>query len=189
MITEILGYTSVGIVCYAYHPYIKDILAGKTKPERISWLIWSVMGVIFIVTQYLEGATSSIWFTVAGTVFATLVFLLSLRHGEGGFHLRDKVILACVCAVLFIWYLSNDAALTIFLTVLIEIGAGYLTIIKTYRDPSTETLSFWLLSTLGAVLACLAVGELHYELLVFPVYIASFCMVMSGIIVFKPSIE
>lgn len=52
-----------GIVMFI--PYIKDIFKRKTKPERISWLIWSLLGLIAVGSQLSKGATDSIWMTVA----------------------------------------------------------------------------------------------------------------------------
>ena len=38
-------------------PYIRDILRGKTRPHRGTWLIWSVLGATAFASQFADGAT------------------------------------------------------------------------------------------------------------------------------------
>ena len=42
----------------SYPPYIVAILKGKAKPERASWLIWSVLTAMGFFTQLAVGATN-----------------------------------------------------------------------------------------------------------------------------------
>ena len=43
---------------------------------------------------------------------------------------------------------------------------------KTVRDPDSETLSTFVLASLGGLLGAIAVGELDHALLLYPVYYA-----------------
>ncbi len=69
----------------SYIPYVLDTLKGSTKPERATWFIWSVLTTILLFAQLAKGATNSIWLTVVQTFGPILIFLLSIKYGEGGF--------------------------------------------------------------------------------------------------------
>ena len=43
---QLFGLIAGDLVILANIPYMRDILRGKTKPERASWLIWFTLGVI-----------------------------------------------------------------------------------------------------------------------------------------------
>lgn len=49
---RLFGFISFAIISLAYVPYIRDIFRGKTKPERTSWFIWSILGKMGSATIY-----------------------------------------------------------------------------------------------------------------------------------------
>ena len=36
-------------------PYIRDMVKGAVKPERISWLLWTLLGATYFVTAIIIG--------------------------------------------------------------------------------------------------------------------------------------
>ena len=90
---QLLGLLSgfISVICYL--PYIRDIVAKKTKPEKASWLIWSVLGSIAFFSQLAKGATDSLWMPGVQTFGVAVIFLLSLKYGVGGLTKRDLVAL------------------------------------------------------------------------------------------------
>src|SRR6266498_3135268 len=100
---QFLGITSgilTGIACI---PYIKDILLGKTKPERTTWLIWSLLGSIAFFSQMSEDANWSLWLTGIDTLGVIFIFLLSLNYGVGGWTKRDMIALIAAGIGLVLW--------------------------------------------------------------------------------------
>src|ERR1700712_2002256 len=73
--------------------YLSDILKGKTKPERTTWLIWSIQGVVAFGAQYKLGAHWSLLYVGLEAVGNIIVYLLSLKFGVGGWKTRDKIAL------------------------------------------------------------------------------------------------
>lgn len=154
-----------------YVPYIKGILRHEVKPERASWLIWSVLTAIGFFSNLAIGATNSLWLPGIQSVGVIIVFLLSLWTGYGGLLKRDVIILLASGATLIVWYFTKQPLLAVYLTVLIDAMAGYLTIIKSYQEPDTETPITWMLSGLAGFFAVLSVGRLDPSLLAYPFYI------------------
>jgi hypothetical protein len=57
------------------------------------------------------------------------------------------------------------------LAILIDAIGGYLTVIKSYADPASETLITWVLSGTSGIFAAVSVGSLNAVLLAYPIYI------------------
>jgi hypothetical protein len=164
------GYISGILSVLCYLPYIRDILLGKTKPERASWFIWSVLGSIAFFSQLSKGASYSLWLPGVQTPGVLLVFLLSLKFGVGGLQRNDSIALLIAGGALALWYLTKEAALALYLVLLIDSTGAVLTLHKAYDYPESETLSTWVLAGLAGLFATLAVGRFDVILLSYPLY-------------------
>lgn len=164
-------------------PYIWDTLHHKTRPQRASWLIWTVLGYIAIFSQLAKGATDSVWMTVGQTIGTTVIFLLSLWLGTGGFSRRDIVSLGLAAMGLIMWFATREAAYALFITMAVDAIGAVLTALKAYEMPGSETLLMWLLSVCTGVLGAIAVGRFDPILMAYPLYViaANLC-VITGII-------
>lgn len=163
--------TSGLLAVVAVIPYIRDILRKTTKPERASWLIWTVLGGIAFFSQLAKGATNSLWMTGLSTLCVLAVFLLSLKHGEGGLVKRDIVALIFAFIGLVLWYFTKDALIALIIVILVDLSGSVLTIIKSYSEPESETLSTWVLASVSGFFGALSVGSFNWVLLMYPFYI------------------
>ncbi|MFA4833863.1 MAG: hypothetical protein WC619_03380 [Patescibacteria group bacterium] len=168
---EIFGYLSGLAILISFLPYIRDIFSGKTKPERISWLIWAGLGLISLFSQFAKGASYSLIMTGAQAVGDLFIFLLAIKYGLGGFLKRDIAALIGAGLGLFLWYITKEAAVALFIVIFVDAIGVVLTVIKSYEKPKTETISAWVFTFIGGFLGCLAVGGFNFILLVFPFYI------------------
>ncbi|OGY46526.1 MAG: hypothetical protein A3A24_03840 [Candidatus Buchananbacteria bacterium RIFCSPLOWO2_01_FULL_46_12] len=171
MIIQAAGYLSGIVILLSFVPYIKDIFLAKTKPERASWLIWAILGSIAFFSQLAKGASYSLFMAGAQAVGDLLIFSLAIKYGLGGLIKRDIIALGGAAVALWLWYLTHEAAVALFIVILIDATGAVLTIIKAYEKPATETISSWVLTFVGGFLACIAVGQLNFILLAFPAYI------------------
>ncbi|HPJ17419.1 MAG TPA: hypothetical protein PK639_04330 [Candidatus Woesebacteria bacterium] len=170
-IYQILGFLSGIIVPIGYIPYIKDILDQKTKPQRISWLIWLVLGGIAFFSQLAEGANNSLWLPAIQTLAVLIVFILSIKNGMGGFSGKDKISLSLALLGLIVWALTKEPLFALIITVFVDSLGSVLSVIKSYEEPESETLITWVLDGLAGLLAILAVGKIDVVLLIYPTYI------------------
>lgn len=168
---QLFGYISgfLAILCYA--PYIRDILKRTTQPERASWLIWMVLGLIAFFSQLSEGASDSLWVTGIETFGVSVVFLLALKFGVGGFTRKDIIALVGASIGLLLWYVTSNASTALYIVIAIDAIGVILTVMKAYKDPSSETFSTWVLAGLAGVFASFAVGKFDYVLLAYPFYL------------------
>lgn len=168
---EILGLSSGLLVTLAAVPYIRDILLKKTKPERTTWFIWSVLLAIAFFAQLSEGATWSLFLTAGDFIAVFTIFILSIKYGVGGATRFDIATLISACIGLFLWYITDEALIALSITIFIDFLAGMLTVTKTYRDPFSETSLTYMMCAFGALLSVFSIGSLSFSLLIFPVWI------------------
>jgi hypothetical protein len=168
---QFLGLLSGLLSAICYLPYGRDILRGKTKPERASWFIWSALGLIALFSQLAKGASDSLWLTAVQTLGVSIIFLLSLKYGVGGLVKKDIIALVVAAAGVLLWYFTQEAAFALFIVIGVDTVGTALTVHKTYHDPESETFITWLLASISGLFAALAVGELNWILLSYPFYI------------------
>ena len=168
---QFYGIISAILSIISYIPYIRDIFRKKTKPQRMSWFIWLLLGYIAFFSLLLEGATNSLWLAFIEGLGITIVFLLSLKYGVGGAGKYDKFALIFTFIALFVWYLTKNPAIALIISLLINAAGELLTIKKAYRAPESETLITWLLAGISGIFSMLSVGKLDLILLSYPFYI------------------
>lgn len=168
---QVLGILSGLISVSAYIPYIKDVLAKKTQPERASWLIWAVLTSIAFFSQLAKGASNSLWLPGIETCGLTIVLLLSLRFGTGGLTKKDILALSAAAVGLILWYFTHEPAIALYIIIGIDAIGTVLTVQKAYQDPESETLSTWILVCVAGILSIISVGQLNLILLSYPFYI------------------
>lgn len=168
---QIFGYTSALLSIIMIFPYVRDILRLKTKPERGSWIIWTVLGFIAFLSQLAKGATDSLWMTIGQTTAVLVIVLLSIKYGYGGLEKRDIRGLIGAGIGLILWYLTREASFALLFVILIDSIGTLLTLIKSYKDPGSETLSTWIMSGTAGFFGMLAVGSFDLILLAYPFYI------------------
>jgi len=169
---EIFAILSGLILAAGAPPYLIDILKGKTKPERATWFIWSVLGTIAFFSQLsLHGGWSLVFIGLDG-LGSIIVFLLSLRYGVGGWSALDKAGLAIATIGVIISLLAHDATIALAGVVLADVAGVALTVQKTFRSPHSETSITWFFLGTSALFGALAVGKMQFNLLLYPVYLA-----------------
>jgi hypothetical protein len=159
-------------------PYVRDTVRGSTRPHRGTWLIWGVLAVVVSLSQYADGASWSLVMAAVQAVLTSLVFVLSIRRGEGGVSRADITMIAIAGAGVLGWIAADEPLVATACVVAADlIGAG-LMVPKTYRDPHSETLITFAFASLGGALAAGAVGAIDVSLLLYPVY---YCVINGAI--------
>lgn len=177
---QFFGILSAILTLICIIPYIRDIFNKTTKPERASWFIWTVLGSIAFFSQLAKGATDSLWLTAAQTLEVSIVFFLSLKFGTGGLTKRDIIALLVAALGLALWSITKEAAIALFLVIIVDGAGSVLTMLKSYEDPGSETLSTWILSGTAGFFGALAVGSWDFVLLSYPVYLWIINYIIAG---------
>ena len=168
---QIFGYLSGILAALAFIPYIRDILRLKTKPHRTAFFIWAVLGGIAFSSQLAKGAYYSLILPGSETLLIVVILLLSLKYGVGGFSKRDYIALLVAAVGLTAWYLTKEAAVALYVVIMIDAAGTYLIVHKAYLNPGSETLISWVAATIAGLFAMISVGSFDLILLSYPFYI------------------
>jgi hypothetical protein len=151
-------------------PYVRDTVRGSTRPHRRTWLIWSVLAIVVCLSQRADGASWSLVMAAAQAVLTSVIFLLSIRRGEGGLSPADVLMLTLAGGGVIGWIVADEPVIATACVVVADLIGAAMMVPKTYRDPGSETLATFALASLSGALAAGAVGTLDTSLLLYPVY-------------------
>jgi len=178
-IHQTIGIVAGILAIGGYVPYIISILRGKTRPERATWLIWTIVGGLLAFSFLASGDKNAIWVPMGYFLGPFITALLSIRYG---YTVWSKLDTFCVIAALLSilpWVFSKDATLTLLINVFIDSTGALPTVIKTYREPETEDLTAWIVFFIANTLELFAIQQWNIAS-VYPVYL----FVLAGTIVF-----
>jgi hypothetical protein len=162
-------------------PYVRDTVKGNTCPHRGTWLIWAVLAVVAAVSQRADGASWSVLMTGTQALLTGVVFVLAIRHGEGGMEARALFLLALAGAGVTGWILAREPVVAVGCVIAADLTAVIMMVPKVKRDPASETLSTYTLASVGGALAAGAVGAADLSLLLYPVY---YCLANAAMAIF-----
>ncbi|WP_299288391.1 hypothetical protein [uncultured Tateyamaria sp.] len=166
------GLAAAVLSVYAFWPYIRDILAGRTRPERSSWLIWALLSAVSLLSQTYEGAQASLGFAAMQTAGTVLICGLTFWRGERrGFDTEDSQVLTATAIGIWLWAEMETAAYAMMVTISMSAMGGVLTMKKAYADPGSETMATWAAFFVASALAAVSVGQLDWLLLAYPLYV------------------
>lgn len=149
---SVLGFVAGIFLIGGYIPYIYEVIKNRTFPNRTSWFIWALSTTILFFGVNQTGTHEAIWVPLADAVGCTLIFLLSIPKGVGGWNKSDRISLTICFASLFIWWYTGSVLVALFMNLLVYVSGYIPTIAKSIKNPMTESLTAWTLFFIGVVL-------------------------------------
>lgn len=153
--------------------YIKDILqGGETKPNAISFFLWTVLQAIALFAQIKSGATLSVVIVIFVTLNTAVVTALALTgYGYREYGKVDFFCLVLAIAAIVGWQVTGNPVLAIGFAIVGDVFAFVPTAVKTYKEPRSEHVPAWALITVASVLGVLSTDRWDTTNLAFPLYL------------------
>lgn len=167
---EIAGMIGGVVTGLAFVPYIISILRSETKPNRLSWILWTIIGFLDLWAYYSLGARHSIWIPLVYFIGPLLIAILSLRYGKEGSTPIDGWCGVGAVIGLLLWYFFESALLGLIAFIIVDFFAMVPTVIKSYLRPWQENKLAWSLAFVGNLINLLAVSQWNLEMALLPVY-------------------
>jgi hypothetical protein len=169
--TTLATVLSTILAVYCTIPYTIAIIKGKTKPHQLSWLVFVIMNGIVFFSQYLAGGRESVVISLIFFVGSAVEFVLSLKWGVRNTSRWDRALFAFALTTIVIWFFTRSNDLAIWLTLLIDLAATTMLILKIKAEPHSEAPGPWLFAVAAYVFTCLTlVGKPVGILYVRPLY-------------------
>ena len=174
-----IGLAAMVLNCIGYYPYIRSIIKGQVKPQRVSWGLWTILVGIAFVNQVVNDGGYSSFFIGSTFLLVVTVFVLSIKKGMGGSGRLDRASLAAAILLFVGWATTRETRMSTILVVLIDGAGAAPTAYKAYVHPETEAYLQWITSGIAALISLAAINTHDYILWLYPLYVA----IANGIIV------
>jgi len=167
----------IGVVAYG-----RDVIKGKAKPNRVTWLLWSIAPLIATFAALSSGVKWSVLPVFMSGFGPLIIFGISFINKKSYWKLTAFDYFCGVFSILALvfWLVTKQAEIAIVFAMLSDLFAAIPTIIKAWKYPETETLAPYLAGLFG-IFSCLGIIKMWtFCELAFPVYL----LILNLILVF-----
>ncbi len=154
-------------------PYIIHTIQGRTKPNRVSWLLWSIAPFIGSAAAWSAGVTWAVLPVLMSGLMPLVTFLSSFVNPQAYWQLRRFDYLCGLFSVLalILWWLTDQPVVAILFAVISDCLAAIPTLVKSWRHPDTESGSTYVAAFINGLTAFAAIQIWTFSSYAFPIYI------------------
>lgn len=167
--------------------YLIDTLKGKVKPNRVSFIMWSLAPLVAFFAQIKSGVGIQSLMTLMVGISPLSIFIASFFNKDSVWKLT-KFDLVCggLSFAGFILYLATkDAVLAVAFSIVADGLASLPTIKKSFFNPETESIAPYLTSAISALITILTLKNWEVIYAGFPIYILIVCIIIFSLVQFK----
>jgi len=160
--------------------YLYETITGKSKPNRVTWLLWGLFPMIIFIAQRAQGVEGVSWLTFAAGFTPFLIVLASFLNKKAYWKTQksDYILMAAAFAGILAWFITDEPNLAILLVLVADLCAGIPTVIKSFKYPETESWIAYAISTLGFGIGIAAIQTFDFQNSAFVIYL----FIMQGIL-------
>jgi hypothetical protein len=155
---------------------------GSVVPNRVTWSLWTVIPLIIFAASVSKGAgLQSLFSLAAGLGPGVVVLVILSRHNVSHWKVSRLDLCCCILSLLAIglWIITRDGDYAIGLSLVADASAAFPTVVKAYKEPSSESAIAYVLFMVGAVAVLLATKHWTWANVAFPLYAAIMYFVLS----------
>jgi hypothetical protein len=179
------------VALFGSFTYFRNILSGKTKPNRISYLMWSAAPLIATAAA-LSGGVRWAVLPVFLSGFGPLVIFLASFANKNSYWKLEKFDYLCglfsVLALIF-WAITKDPVVAIVFSIASDGFACVPTILKSWKHPETETGLAYLTGLFSALTSFFAVKVWTFSEFGFALYLVIANAALSFVVYRKKLIK
>lgn len=153
--------------------YIKGMFIGDTKPNKVTWLMWSVAPLIATFAAISDGVRWSVLPVFMAGFGPLLVFIFSLINKKSYWKL-EKIDYLCgffSVVALILWGITKEPNIAIMFSIASDGSATIPTLIKSWKHPETESGGAYTSGLFSASTSFFAIKIWNYSSLAFPIYL------------------
>ena len=153
--------------------YIINTVKGKVKPNRVTFLLWSVVPFIAFSAQIKQGVGLEALMTFSTGFSPLIVFIASFVNKKAVWKLTMFDLTCGVLSLLglVLWMITKVGNVAIFFSIVADGLAAIPTIVKAYKYPDTEIAWPWIATVVGVVLTLLTLSTFTFANCGFILYI------------------
>jgi len=167
--------------------YLVDTLKGKVKPNRVSFLLWSLAPLIAFFAEVKQGVGIQALMTFIVGFLPLTIFIASFVNKKAVWNLTGFDLMCGALSIigLVLWFITKSGNIAIIFSILADGLAAMPTIVKSFNYPETESAWPYFASTISAILTLLTVKVWNIANIAFPLYIVLITLVIFSLVHFK----
>lgn len=153
--------------------YLKDTLQGRAKPNRVTWLLWTIAPLIATVAALTEGVKWSVLPVFMAGFCPLLVFIASFVNKNAYWKLGALDYWCGFWAILalILWGITKNPTLAVIFSIVSDGCAALPALIKAWQHPETETIAVYATALVSALTSFAAVKTWKLIEIAFPLYL------------------
>jgi hypothetical protein len=153
--------------------YLTETVKGKVKPNRVSFLLWSIAPLIAFSAQIKQGVGLEALMTFSTGFLPFTVFIASFVNKQAEWKLTRFDLICGILSLLglALWMITKLANVAIFFSIVADGFAAVPTIVKAYKYPDTEIAWPWIATVFGVILTLLTISTFTFANSGFILYI------------------
>lgn len=158
-------------------PYLVDIVHGETRPNKVSFVLWTMTTCIAAVATHEEKGWSfpTIALCMAVLSMTSITILAFAGYGYAKRQKTDIVALVLGIVAIVGWLVSGEPMVAIAFSIGADICATVPTIEKAWKEPFTEHAGAWGLVTIGYFFGALSSQDKDVADLAMLSYLTAMC--------------
>jgi hypothetical protein len=170
---QYLAFLGVVFNLLAAYSYIVDTLRGRTKPNRVSWLLWTLIPMIAVAASLVKQPSWAALPVFMCGFADLLIFLASFVNPNAYWKLTvlDWICGTCSVLAIVLWALTKEPGMATLFCIAGDTLAAIPTLVKGWKEPHTETAKTFVLAFFGALTSFPAMRNWSFAECGFPIYL------------------
>jgi len=179
---EYLVYVAAFASLLATLVYVRSMLRGGAKPNRVSWLMWSIAPFIAAAAALSNGVGLAALPVFMSGLSPFLIFSASfvLRNAHWKLTSSDYVCGLLSALALILWFVTKDPNIAIILAIASDALASVPTLTKAWNHPETEIAWPFLVGVFNAATSFSAIVIWTFSSYGFPAYLMIINFLLFG---------
>jgi hypothetical protein len=174
MIPEYFAYFCILFGIIGSYYYTKDTIYGKTRPNKVSWIFWTIAPFVGSYIGYKSGVSTPLLISTFMAGFCPLLIVIASFFNKNSYWKITKFDILCGILsfiAIIIWITTKNAMLSLIFAIFADLFAGIPTIIKSWKHSETEIITPYSLGILNQIITFLIITNFSFENYAFPFYL------------------
>jgi hypothetical protein len=155
--------------------YIYSMFRGQTKPNRVTWFMWSVAPFVATAAAVSDGVGWAVLPVFMSGFSPFLIFTASFFSKKAYW---KHTAFDHVCGVLsglalLLWFITNNPNVAIVFAIISDALAAVPTLLKGWRNPETESAWPYIIGTFTPLTSFLVATTWSFSEIAFPIYLVA----------------
>lgn len=170
MIDPRFVYVAAALALYGVYDYVRATLRGETQPNRVSWGLWGVAGVLAFVVEVQQHVGLAAVMTLMFGVVPLIVVVVSFANPHSVWRVGpfDAACGAVSVVGIIFWAVVHEPTVAIVSFIAADQVAALPTVRKSWLAPETESPKVFVTGAVNCLITLMTLRHFTTEGAVFP---------------------